>query len=152
MEKIIQIDLYDEETLYERYNRNMVSRKLIDYIIEQAMFISVYDTVKVLINNECKIDKNYIEMIKDGLRIEYKKKLRNRYYNNIKQLVLLLIGTLFLFMTVIIKDNFVFREVVLIIGWVPIWAAIEIELFTDAVERRKRKIIKKLLKSDFEIL
>ena len=91
-------------------------------------------------------------MIKDGLRIEYKKKLRNRYYNNIKQLVLLLIGTLFLFMTVIIKDNFVFREVVLIIGWVPIWAAIEIELFTDAVERRKRKIIKKLLKSDFEIL
>ena len=152
MEKIIQIDLYDEETLYERYNRNMVSRKLIDYIIEQAMFIGEYDTVKVLINNECKIDKNYIEMIKDGLRIEYKKKLRNRYYNNIKQLVLLLIGTLFLFMTVIIKDNFVFREVVLIIGWVPIWAAIEIELFTDAVERRKRKIIKKLLKSDFEIL
>jgi hypothetical protein len=152
MEKIIQIDLYDAETLYERYNRNMVSRKLIDYIIEQAMFISVYDTVKVLINNECKIDKNYIEMIKEGLRIEYKKKLRNRYYNNIKQLVLLLIGTLFLFMTVIIKDNFVFREVVLIIGWVPIWAAIEIELFTDAVERRKRKIIKKLLESDFEIL
>ena len=39
MEKNIQIDLYDEETLYERYNRNMVSRKLIDYIIEQAMFI-----------------------------------------------------------------------------------------------------------------
>lgn len=152
MENIIKIDLYDEEILYEKYNKNMVSRKLINYMVEQAMFISKYDTVKILVNNKCKVDNNYLEMIKDGLRIEYKKKLRNRYLNNIKQVFLLLIGILFLFISAIIKDNFVFKEVFLIIGWVPIWEVIEIELFTDVEERRKRKIIKKLLASDFEII
>lgn len=152
MKNIIKIDLYDEETLYEKYNKNMVSRKLINYMVEQAMFISKYDTVKILVNNKCKVDNNYLEMIKDGLRIEYKKKLRNRYLNNIKQVFLLLIGILFLFISAIIKDNFVFKEVFLIIGWLPIWEVIEIELFTDVEERRKRKIIKKLLASDFEII
>lgn len=152
MENIIEIDLYNEETLYEKYNKNIVSKELINYIIEQAMFISEYDTVKVLVRNKCKVDKNYLDMIKEGLEIEYKKKLRNRYINNIKQVILLLIGLLFLFISAIIKDGFIFKEVFLIIGWVPIWEVIEIELFTDVEERRIRKILKKLLESDFEIV
>lgn len=152
MKKIIEIDLYNEETLYEKYNKNIVSKELISYVIEQAMFISKYDTISVLVHNKCNVDKKYLNMIKEGLELEYKKKLRNHFINNIKQVILLLIGILFLFISTIIKDGFIFKEVFLIIGWVPIWEVIEIEMFTDVEERRTRKILKKLLESEFELV
>ena len=151
MKKIIEIDLCNKEDLTEKYNSKMVSGNLINYILEQSLFINKNDTVKIIINNKCNIKEDCIKIIKDGLKLEYQKKLKNRKLTNIKQFILILIGILFLFISTIIKEDFIFHEVFLIIGWVPIWEVIDIELFHDVKERRKRKVIKKLLDSDFEI-
>lgn len=34
MEKILQIDLESKEDLFEKYNKNIVSKELIEYIIK----------------------------------------------------------------------------------------------------------------------
>ena len=67
MEKIIEINLYNKDDLTEKYNKKIVSRDLINYLVEEASFISKNDTIKVIINNECNLECDYLKMIKDGL-------------------------------------------------------------------------------------
>ena len=40
------------------------------------------------------------------------------------------------------------KEIVLISGWVPLWEVIDVELFSDYEGRKKRRIITKLLNSE----
>lgn len=46
------------------------------------------------------------------------------------------------------KEDVIWKEVLLIGGWVPIWETIDIELFSDLEGRRKRIILKRLLESE----
>lgn len=150
MEKIIEIDLNNRENLTEKYNNKIVSKKLVDYILEEAIFVSKNDLIKIIINNNCDIEEDCIELIKDGLKVEYNRTLKIKHLNNVRQVIYLIIGIIFLFLSTIIKDDFIFKEVFIIIGWVPIWEVMEIELFTDIKERRKRRVIRKLLDSEFK--
>ena len=152
MEKIIVIDLHHEEDLIEKYNNKIISKSLMNYMIEQAMFIGKNDTIKIIVNNQCGLEENCLQMIKEGLQIEYQKNLENCKFTNIKQFFLMLIGILFLILSTIIREGFIFKEVFLIIGWVPIWEAIDIELFSDVKEKRKRIVLKKLSVSNFELI
>lgn len=151
MEKIIEIALCSKEDLVEKYNNKIVSKNLIDYIMEQAMFIGKHDKAKVIINNQCHLNDSCLDMIKNGLKIEYEKNLRNGKLSNIKQVMLMIIGLIFLSLSMVIPDGFIFKEVFLIVGWVPIWEVIDIELFSDIKEKRKRMVLKKLLEASFEI-
>ena len=60
------------------------------------------------------------------------------------QLVYLLIGILALIISVVIKDT-IFKEIVLIGGWVLIWYMVEIGIFSNRDLRRKRRLLKRLL-------
>lgn len=77
MERVIKLDVYNKDFFFEKYNENMVSSDLINYLIEHTIFISKNDTVKIIINNKLDLGYNCIEMIKDGLRCEYQKNLKN---------------------------------------------------------------------------
>lgn len=151
MEKIVEIDLNNKEDLTEKYNNKIVSKNLITYLLEEAMFIDKDESIKVIINNNCDISEDFIELIKDGLKIEYNRTLKRKHFNNIRQFIYLIIGVIFLFFSTMFHDDFIFKEVFIIIGWVPIWEVMEIELLTDIKEKRKRRIIKKLLDSNFII-
>ena len=65
------------------------------------------------------------------------------------QLIYFIIGIISIFLTLLIHID-VIDEIILIGGWVFIWSAIELEITSDFNELRKRKIIKKLLKSEIE--
>ena len=76
--------------------------------------------------------------------------ISNEYHRtNIIQLALLILGLIFLFFSSLISESSIWKEVLLIIGWVPIWEMVDLELFKDYRGRRKKKIIAKLLSSDF---
>ena len=47
------------------------------------------------------------------------------------------------------KNDIVWREIILITGWVPIWKMIEVEILPDVAARRKRRVINKILRSEF---
>lgn len=148
MEKVIKIDLNSKDNLTEKYNSTIVSTELINYIITQSMLFSKKEDFRVIINNNCGIKDDCVSMIKEGLMLEYKKSLKRHYNNNLKEFFLIIIGIVFLFISSKIRDN-IFNEVFLIIGWVPVWEAIELEFFSDVEERKKRFILKKLLNCEF---
>ena len=149
MEQIIEIDLTNKHNLTGKYNEKKVSHGLIEYIIKQAEETNLYNDTKIIINKKCHIEEECIKLIKEGLQEEYNRSLKKRDDNNIKQLVFLGLGILFIYLSTLIKNGDVWKEIILITGWVPIWKMIEVEILPDVAGRRKRKIIKKLLNSEF---
>ena len=146
MKKEIEIDLVSEEDLFERYNKNIVSEDLINYIVRKTINIGSEYKIKLIINNET-INKNVVSLIKEGLLKEYERCKIEYIRNNIMQLVYLVIGILILIISNIITET-VFKEIILIGGWLFIWTMAEMELFQDNSNRRRRKILKKLLVSE----
>ena len=55
-----------------------------------------------------------------------------------------------LFISTLINGKKIINEIILIGSWVPIWEAIELELLTDTYEKRKQKILKRLMKCEIE--
>lgn len=149
MEQIIEIDLTNKHNLIDKYNERKVSHGLIEYIIKQAEDAVLYDEIKIIINKKCHIDEDCIKLIKEGLQEEYNRSLKKRDDNNIKQLIFFGLGILFIYLSTLIKNGDVWKEIILITGWVPIWKMIEVEILPDVAGRRKRKIINKILKSEF---
>lgn len=146
MERIIEINLTDKKFFYNKYNKNIVSTDLINYIIEGASFFDDGDTIKIEITNSTK--DNYIELIRDGLNREYDKSVFVSYKSDFTQIYYLITGILIIFLSTLIGGT-VLKEIVLIGGWVFIWAMVETEIFADIKNKKKRKIIRKLLDSEF---
>lgn len=146
----IEIYINDEEDLLEKYNHKLVSQELIDYIISKSKNYSKEDDVVLVVENKTKYnDENVEKLIKNGLKIELQNSTKIKDLNNIKQVILILLGILFLFLSTLIDDS-ILKEVFIIIGWFPIWEVMDIEFFTDVKEKRKRSIINKLLESKIE--
>lgn len=148
MKRNIEIDITHKYDFIDKYNEKKASNEIIEYIIKQAMNLSKYEKIKVIINKKCDIEQDCIKMIKEGLKEAYDSSIEQRHENNIKQLYLLVLGISFLFLSTLIKQPIIWKEILLIIGWVPIWEMIELELFPDVEGRMKRNIVKKLLNSE----
>ena len=144
--KSINITIKKEEDFFEKYNSTTVSKDLLNYIIEKS---STKNITKLIIESKLKLD--FKLFIKEGLKKELEKSNEDTKRINIMQIMLILLGTFFIFISVLLKKHIIWNEIVLIIGWVPIWEAIDIELFRDSKERKKRNIIKKLLDIDIEV-
>ena len=140
MEIIIDISSIDD--VYEKYNKNEISKELINYIIEKCYNEK---NIKIIINN--KLDINIKPLIYKGLENEYNRIYLKYKKNNIIQIIYLILGIIILGISSIISEN-VISEVILVTGWVFIWSVVELEIFTDTIGRKKRKIIKKILKSE----
>lgn len=151
MEKIITIDIQKEEDLIEKYDSNIVNHDLIEYILKKSYFIKNNDNIKIVINNKCNTKIFIREKIIEGLKLEYDHTIKEHQHNNLIQILLLFMGITFLFLSTLISEEFIWKEVMVIVGWVPIWEMIDIELFKEFKNRRNKKIIEKLIKSDFEI-
>ena len=146
--KIIRVDLYWKSDFLRTYNDKKVDLDLIEYLIDQIGLYNQSEKVKIVLNKRCEIDVNAIKLIKEGLKEEYKKSLDVRDQNNLKQLWLIAMGVSLLFLSTKIAADNLMKEILLIIGWVPIWETMEVELFPDAAERKRRRAIKRLLKCE----
>ncbi|MBQ7031364.1 MAG: hypothetical protein IJN13_03205 [Bacilli bacterium] len=149
MNKIINIDILKEEFILEKYNTKKVNKNIIEYLIKEARFIAGYKEIKIIINNKCESNINIKEKIIEGLKEEYNIVSKIFYQNNIIQIVMIFLGIGILFLSTLIKNNLIWKEVIIIIGWVPIWKTVDFELGKDFKGRKRKKIIKRLLKSEF---
>lgn len=148
MERVIEIDLFNKDDLYEKYNKKNVSRDLIDYIVKTAMFFGKKDKIKIVFNDSLNENVDYIELFKKTIQDEYNYSLRKHRYNNIMQIIYLILGILILFISNFLDNSIIFQELLIIGGWVLIWEMIELEIFTDLEEQKKRRILKRLLNSE----
>lgn len=147
MKKIIEVTLNEDSDLYEKYNKAMASRDLINYLVDMMPFFNKKDIIKIVINNNLVGDDDSAEIIKKTLRYEYENLNYKYNQNTLIQVTYLFLGILILFLSTLITNE-VFKEVVLIIGWIFIWTMMELEIFTDKNIKKRRKIIRKLLASE----
>ena len=149
MKKEIKIYIEDRNNLLEKFNESKISREVIEYIINESILIEKDKKIEIIINKgKAIVAEDCKELIKNGLREEYKRSLKIQHENNIKQLYFLVLGAILLFLSIKIKQVGILKEILLISGWVPIWEMVKIELFPDVQERIKRKCINRLLKSE----
>lgn len=148
MEKNIEIDIVNKSNLLEKYNKNKASRSLIEYIIKEARILDKNEKIKIVINKNNTIEEDCKKLIVDGLKDEYKRSEEKYHANNIKQIYLLILGVILLFISTRIRADVIWKEILLIGGWVPIWEMVKIELFPDIEGRIKRRVIKKILESE----
>lgn len=147
--KQIEVYINSNNELFETYNKKIISKNLIDYLLNQTIGIKRNEDIS-LIMYVTEETKGCSSLIQKRLEEEYRKNLRIHSVINIKQITFLLLGLILLFISTLIKDTEIFHEVILIGGWVPIWEAVELELLTDTKEKRKRRRLKKLMKAKIE--
>ena len=149
MNNIIEIDIENRESLIEKYNKKIVSRDLINYIIDKAFKIDSENNIVLNINNKTNLDARVL--IITGLKLEYKKLVMEKRRNNLIQFAYFIIGLLLLVISRLIGNASILKEVFLIGGWVFIWEVLEIELFHDFKNNLRAKKVKQLLKSEIKI-
>ncbi len=138
----IQIDLLDEKDITETYDHSKISSELLEFIIKKAELIK--KPKKIKINNLCNTKLDIEKMLIKRFQEEYESTLILHNKTDILQIGLFLLGILFILLSFQIKTE-LWKEVFLIGGWVPIWEMIDLELFHDVREKRKRNILKKLM-------
>lgn len=148
MDKIIEININDKDDIFDKYNDKNISKEFIEYIINKTKQIELNKNIKFICIKKCDIEKNIVELIRKELEKEYKISLKERNKNNIKQIIFLLMGIIFIILSTNIEDKSIWKEISLITGWVHIWEMIELEMFSDMDGRIKRKTIKRILNSE----
>lgn len=148
MERVIEVDLIDKCDLVEKYNEKLVSKDLIEYIISEAMYIPNKDTIKIQINKKFPSIRSCKNLIIEGLKREYQESLELHHRIDLKQYFFFAWGILALFLSTLVGEESMWKELLLIACWVPIWEMIDLEIFSDHDERKKRKVLKKLLSSE----
>ena len=145
MKKIIEADILDINDFFEKYNKDLVSRDLINYILDNSNDIDERDEVEIVLNKA--IDLKLDGILRNSLKTKYQEEIKEHYYNNKMQVVYFLIGVIMLIISRILNDRALIEELFLIGGWVLIWQTVEIEFFRDTLNHKKRKILKKLINS-----
>ena len=146
MEKIIEADILDLDDFFEKYNKELVSRDLINYILENTKDSLDSDKIKIVLNK--KIKKELGDILRNSFKVEYQKMVNEHFNNNKKQVIYFLIGIVMLVISRILNDKALIEELFLIGGWVLIWQTVEIEFFGDTLNHKKRKLLKKLITSE----
>lgn len=149
MEKIIEFEINNKNDFYDKYNSKKVSKELVNYLVENTPRFSNNDQIKVLYKNNTKDELDIERMIKEELNQCYKNNLHRHHRNDYTQAIYLIIGLAGILLSTII-NNSLLEEIAMIGGTVFIMALIEMEIYTEVKEKRRRKIIDKLLKSKFE--
>lgn len=83
-----------------------------------------------------------------GIEKEYEFSYKKLRYNNLFQLIFIILGTFALFLATLLKDNIILNEIIIIGAWVLIWESIDLELFSETKQRGRRKILKRILRSE----
>lgn len=146
MNKTITININSRKDLFDVYNTKEINDKLIAHLIKEAAYITTKDNLTIKILNKTNENINISKLIKDRLKREYDNVIFENHKNNLTQFILFIIGVTIL---VIAKlyNHLIWHDVLVIIGWVPIWEMVDIEIFDNINEKRLKKVINKLLVS-----
>ena len=146
MNKTITININSRKDLFDVYNTKEINDKLIAHLIKEAAYITTKDNLTIKILNKTNENINISKLIKDRLKREYDNVIFENHKNILTQFILFIIGVTIL---VIAKlyNHLIWHDVLVIIGWVPIWEMVDIEIFDNINEKRLIKVINKLLVS-----
>ena len=152
MNNKISICLNEKKDYINKFNQNRISQELYEYIINEAKTISL----KGKINIEIKINQFTLtdlekEQLSKIIKLTFEDDINDLiYFDNkliLKDLILLLIGIIITFICFLFKNLPPISEIILILGWLMIWEALDKLLFSRTENKIKIIRRKQLIKS-----
>lgn len=154
----IKITLSKDSMIFNNYNSNQLSDELSNYIYSQCKGIPVSKNININIYHKLDLTKNEKESIIDAIRSNYgidiKENILKLKNEIVKELVLIVAGSIFLIISNILKyiNMNIISEIVSIFGWVIIWEVAYNIIFMDTKLRFENKRLKKLVESRIKFI
>ncbi len=142
---IINVKINDRNDIYDKYNDNILSKELSNYIYDQCRGEKLNKKININIISNINFNEEEENNIKSLIKNNYSlircDNLIQFDYNNKKSLIGFLIGILFIITASILENNslFVLSEILSIFGWVSIWEVAYHIIFIDAKKSLNNK-------------
>lgn len=146
----INITISDYSDICNKFNSNMLSEELSNYIYNECKGKPLKNKVKININSLFELDddqkEKIVDMIRSNFGIDIKENLLYLKYINIPRIILFIIGIILVFIYTFFDSLNIswLAEIILIIGWLVIWEAAYNYLFLGTKKRMQVKRLKKL--------
>lgn len=149
---------------YSQYKRRDMDEDFLDYVYEESLGIPLKYNIKLNMHLKKEVyDENKTKNLKNGIKNNFAWRLtiNLRKLNELYQKCILLLfagvfflGFTFFFAGLVKSDNSawnLFIESLSILGWVFLWDLVEILVFDLTKLIKKRKLLKRLVKSKVEV-
>lgn len=146
----IKIELKDKEKIYNAFDENKLSDDLGRYIYTQRSSFEINKDIEIDIyfydNMSSNEKDNIVNMIHEYFKDSVKEMSYVEKQDRIKKILLLILGTILIFLSHLINLNndFIISEILLIVGWVSIWEVFDNILFRETKRKFRLNIYKKL--------
>ena len=151
MNNIIEIELNNKNDYKNKFNNNRISEELNTYISNEVKALNLDDKITLEIDNKIKLNENEQKELVKMIKLSYKEdldelKIYERRLNN-QSLLLLGIGIMILLAYYFAINILFVSEFTLIIGWLFIWEAGDLFLFTRRENKMKQERRKQIIHS-----
>lgn len=147
MKSTIPIYIENKEDYTSPYNHKKLNSDLLAYILDEHKGIPLNHTIEIKVSSPhtfSKQEKNdFIFILRSNLGEDIKEHYLEMKLTYIRAIILVMVGILFIFLSDQVSN--IFKEILLIIGWVGIWESCYIFLFDNMQSRIKIKKYKKLV-------
>lgn len=146
----VDVIINNKDDITNKFNNNKLSDELNKYIYDECIGTPLNKEIIININTKFDLNKEDKNKLIDMIRSNYGYTIREEMlyikYNNIKGVILLIIGIIFILISNLISLTNIFwlQEVLLIISWVTIWEAVYNFIFVETKKKIKIKRLKKL--------
>lgn len=149
----IKIYLEDINQIKEKYNPNILSSSISDYILRTCKGIPLKNNLTITIITNKQVNKTLEEEITKLIKKHYQDYINElnitAQYDAIEKSILTIIGIISILFSNILSSitKILLPELFLIAGWVAIWEVVYSILFVGSKNKILKKRYQKLLKS-----
>lgn len=146
--KTITIDIWEDDDLYEKFNDEVLSKELADYILRQYKKSRVEEKVTLDLNIHYKINEKDQVRIRKLIVDYYERKIieskNEAHYSNQIIAIIMAAAVIFITLSYMVIPIGILYDIILIAGWVMGWEAIYQLFFSNMSFRMLRRRYKHL--------
>ena len=150
----IQIYLNDKKDYISKFNQERISKELYGYIKNEVKLININKKINIEITSKFSLTDKEKETLALNIKNTSEEELNDIKLLEekvlLKDLLLLLIGIIIIFIYFILKNTPIISGVILIIGWLFIWEAIARLLFAGTERKIQKQRLKQIIYSDID--
>lgn len=148
----IEITLNENTQIYNTFNNKQLSDKLSNYIYYQCKGAPTKSNINININHNFKMSDEekikIIDAIRSNYGIDIKENILTIKHEHIKELILLLLGSILLILSnILVNKNALLGEIISIFGCVIIWEIAYNIVFIETTTRIQNQRLERLKKA-----
>ncbi|MBQ3021626.1 MAG: hypothetical protein IJD92_05345 [Bacilli bacterium] len=146
---IIEIELNNKKDYKNKFNNNRISEELDRYILNETKSVKLKDRITIEIQPKFELTEDEERDLIKMIRLSYKDDLDElKIYEKLliqQSIKILILGLIILLVYYLSNNLFFISEFILIIGWLLIWEAADIILFSRTENKIKQTRRKQLI-------